>query len=74
MNPAEVVEREPQRDTSPVSLSPEFSRALVNEIREQSASAPLDRAAYNRAINAAYGTHDVDSMLLRATIRGCGGL
>jgi hypothetical protein len=56
-----------------ISLSPEFSRVLVERIREQAAGAPMDRAAYNAAINAAYRGHTVDTMAARAFIRCRGG-
>jgi hypothetical protein len=52
-----------------ISLSAEFSRALVERIREQAAGAPMDRAAYNAAIDAAYRTHTVDAMVDRAFVR-----
>jgi hypothetical protein len=57
-----------------ISLSPEFSRALVDHIREQATSAPISRVAYNAAINAAFGQHMVEDMVNCSFVRCRGGL
>ena len=57
-----------------VSLSPEFSRMLVEQIREQAAGGPLNRMEYHEAIDAVYREHTVDAMVARAMIRCRGGV
>ena len=57
-----------------VSLSPEFSRILVEQIREQAAGGPLNRMEYHEAIDAVYREHPIDAMVSGAMIRCHGGV
>lgn len=52
-----------------VRLSPEFSRMLVEQIRQQSACGPMNRMEYHEAIHAVYRELTVDDMVVRAMIR-----
>jgi hypothetical protein len=57
-----------------ISLTPEFSRVLVEQIRAQAEALPIGRDVYDRAIKQLYRTYTVDHMVRSALIRCQGGL
>ena len=52
-----------------ISLPPDFSRALVDQIRAQATTPRIDRTIYIAAINRTYAAYTVDLMASHALIR-----
>ncbi|PYT10241.1 MAG: hypothetical protein DMG59_29210 [Acidobacteria bacterium] len=52
-----------------ISLPPDFSRALVDQIRVQATTPRIDRMTYIAAINRTYAAYTVDLMASHALIR-----